>query len=82
MEDVHAPFCCNRYSDYADSLQKKSHCLDNVVGFIDGKNISISRQSGAELDHRVVYNGHRGKQSSSFKPLLLLVVSLCLLLGL
>ena len=62
-------FWAPRFEEYGEGVEKKSNALDNVVAFIDGTNLAVSRPSGENFDQRVLYNGHKRKHCIKFQAL-------------
>ena len=68
-----------RFEEYGEAVEKKSNALENVVAFIDGTNLAVSRPSGENVDQRVLCNGHKRKQCIKFQALRLLMEWRCML---
>ena len=69
LGDPVGSFCAPRFDEYGEAVEKKSNALDNVVAFIDGTNLAVSRRSGENIDQRVLYNGQKRKHCIKFQAL-------------
>lgn len=63
---IYSAFMRAHASRYARVVEENSNCLDNVVGFIDGTVIGVSRPKINE-QQRVLYNGHKRKHALKFQ---------------
>ena len=62
-------FWAPRFEECGEAVEKKSNAFENVVAFIDGTNLAVSRPSGENIDQRVLYNGHKRKHCIKFQAL-------------
>jgi len=67
MGSLDGAFWRDRFALYADAVKDKSEALGNVVGFIDGTVIAVTRPGGDNINQRVVYNGHKRKYALKYQ---------------
>lgn len=66
---INATFGGPRLGGYASTVKEKSKQLENVVGFIDGTVIGVSRPQRDETPQSVVYNGHKRKHPIKYQAI-------------
>lgn len=66
--DVQASFLISRSENYAAAGHRNIYALENVIVFVDGAKIKISRPSGANIYQRLAYNVYKRIHAINFQP--------------